>query len=104
MVEKLKEPCNEFIINKYPRTVINYRNFNDYVAKSQMRTTGTWGTDVELFAVALLLQTDIWIHSKEVVNNWMFSTGRGVYFNDALASSPESPAGSICLYHNGYHY
>ena len=64
MVGKLKEPCNKFIINKFPRTAINYRNVNDYVVKSKMRTNGTWGTDVELFAVALLLQTDIWIYSK----------------------------------------
>eukprot|EP00800_Vazella_pourtalesii_P014904 TRINITY_DN3901_c0_g1_i2.p1 TRINITY_DN3901_c0_g1~~TRINITY_DN3901_c0_g1_i2.p1 ORF type:complete len:184 (-),score=2.53 TRINITY_DN3901_c0_g1_i2:162-713(-) len=104
MVGKLKGACNKFIMNKYPRTVINYRNVNDYVVKSKMRTNGTWGTDVELFAVALLLQTDIWIHSKDVGNKWMFFSGRGVNLNDALASPPANPAGSIYLCHNGVHY
>ena len=69
-----------------------------------MCTNGTWGTDVELFAVALLLQTDIWIYSKVVGNKWMFFSGSGANLNDALASSPVNPAGSIYLYHNGVHY
>ena len=69
-----------------------------------MRTNGTWGTYVDLFAVALLLQTDIWIYSKDVGNKWMFFSGRRANLNDALALPPVNPAGSIYLYHNGVHY
>ena len=61
VVGKLKEPCNKFIMNKFPRTVNNYRNVNDCVIKSKMRTNTTWSADVELCAVELLIQTDIWI-------------------------------------------
>ena len=47
MVGKLKEACNKFILNKYPQTVINYWNVNDYIVKSKMRNISTWGTDVQ---------------------------------------------------------
>ena len=42
--------------------------------------------------------------SKDVGNKWMFFSGRGANLNDALASPPVNPAGSIYLYHNGVHY
>ena len=68
MLGKLKEACNKFIVNKFPKSVINYRNVADYVVKK---------TDVEVFATALLLQTDIWIYRSEVGNKWMVFSGRG---------------------------
>ena len=59
-----------------------------------MRINGTWGTDVELFAVALLLQTDIWIYSKVVGNKWMFFPGRCANLNDALTANITQSIGS----------
>ena len=52
---------------------------------------------MKLFAVALLLQTDIWIHSKDVGNKWMFFSGRGANLNDALASQPVI-RGRACIF------
>ena len=39
---------------------------------------------VELFALALLLRTDIWIYSTEFGNEWMLFSGRGASLIDAL--------------------
>ena len=47
MLGKLKEICNKFIINKFPKCVSNYRNVADYVVKSKMRINYTLGGDVE---------------------------------------------------------
>ena len=44
MVGKAKEACNKFIVNKFPKSVINYRNVADYVVKSNMKRNSTWGT------------------------------------------------------------
>ena len=55
MIGKLKGACNKFIVNKFPMSVFNYRNVADYVVESNMKRNSTWGTDVELFATALLL-------------------------------------------------
>ena len=68
MLGRLKEGCKKFIINKFPMSVINYRNVADYVVKSNMKRNSTWGADVEFFAIALLLQTDIWVFSSDMGN------------------------------------
>ena len=69
-----------------------------------MRNNSTWGTDVEMFAVALLLQTDIWIFSADMGNKWMLFSGKGAKLIDALESPPVNASGSIYLNHNGVHY
>ena len=33
---------------------------NDYVVKSNMRNKSIWGTDIEIFGLALLTRTDIY--------------------------------------------
>ena len=104
MVVKLKEACIKFIVNKFPNSVINYRNVADYVVKSNMKKNSTWGTNVELFATALLLQTDIWIFSSDMGNNWMVFSGRGAKLIDTVESLPVNIAGSIYINHNGVHY
>ena len=104
MTGNLKEACFKFIVNKFPRTVFNYRNVKDYIAKSRMDKNRTWGTDVELFCASLLFQTDIWIFSTDIGNKWMMFSGRGAKLIDALDSPPVNTAGSIYLNHNGVHY
>ena len=109
MLGKLKEACNKFIVNKYivnkfPKSVINYRNVADYVVKSNMKRNSTWGTDVELFATALLLQTDVWVFSSDMGNKWMVLSGRGAKLIDTLESPPVNIAGFIYINHNGVHY
>ena len=104
MVGKLKEACNKFIVNKFPMSVINYRNVADYVVKSNMKRNSTWGTDVELFATALLLHTDIWVFSSDMGNKWMVFSGRGAKLLETLESPPGNNAGSIYINHNGVHY
>ena len=104
MIGNLKEACNKFIANKFPMSAINFRNVNDYIVKSKMRNNSTWGSDVELFALALLLRTDIWIYSTEFGNKWMLFSGRGASLIDALTLPVVNTAGSIYLNHNGLHY
>ena len=78
-----------------------------------MRNNSTWGSDrvlkqiilhVELFALALLLRTDIWIYSTEIGNEWMLFSGRGGSLIDALTLPVVNTAGPIYLNHNGLHY
>ena len=76
----------------------------DYVVKSNMKRNSTWGTDVELFATALLLQTDIWIFSSDMGNKWMVFSGRGAKLIDTVESPPVNIAGSIYINYNGVHY
>ena len=104
MVGKLKEACNKFIVNKFPKSEINYCNVADYVVKSNMKRNSTWGTDVELFATALLLHTDIWVFSSDMGNKWMIFSGRGAKLLETLESPPGNNAGSIYINHNGVHY
>ena len=47
-------------------SAINYRNVSDYIAKSGMRRNCKWGTDVEIFAAALLFKTDIWVFNSVI--------------------------------------
>ena len=104
MVGKLKVACNKFIVLKFPMRAINYRNVSDYVTKTNMRRNCTWGTDVELFAAALLFQTDIWVFSSDIGKKWMVFSGMGAKLIEALESPPVNNAGSIYLNHNGAHY
>ena len=39
----LSDACNKFIRNKFPRSVINYRNSKDYIKKSNMRRDKNMG-------------------------------------------------------------
>ena len=71
MVCKLKVACNKFIVNTFPMSAINNRNASEYVAKTNMKWNYTWGTDVELFASALLFQTDIWVFCSDIGKKWM---------------------------------
>ena len=104
MLGKLKEVCNKFIMNKFPKCASNYRNVADYVVKSNMKRNYTWGGDVEMFAAALLMRTDIWIYSSDMGNKWMIFSGRGSKLIDALELTPANDTGSIYLNHNGQHY
>ena len=104
MVGKLKVACNKFIVNKFLMSAINYKNVSDYIAKINMRRKRTWGTDVELFAAAVLFQTDIWVFSSDIGKKWMVFSVMGAKFIEALESPPVNNAGSIYLNHNGAHY
>ena len=39
-------------------------SLENYLQKSQMRSSGTWGTDIEIFAAASLLSTDIFVYTN----------------------------------------
>ena len=86
MVGKLKDACNKFIVNKFPKSAINYRNVSDYIVKTSMRRNYTWGTDEELFAAALLFRTDIWVFSSDIGNKWIIFSGKGAKLFDAITS------------------
>ena len=104
MVEKFKEAFNKFILNKYPQTVINYRNVNDYInPKCEIIQLGYRCRNVEIFAFALLLRTDIWINNSEMGHKWMIFSGRNASTMDAV-QTPVNTTGSINLNHNSVHY
>ena len=69
---KLAQVCEKFIGCKFPKTVINYRSIKNYIIKSNMQVNKIWGTDLELFAVALLFRTDIWVFTRWGINGWYF--------------------------------
>ena len=71
---KLDESCMKFIQNQFPLT---YRNTKEYVNKSRMRLNQTWGGDIDLFYIALILKTDIWVHTSDMGNKWMIYSGKG---------------------------
>ena len=62
------------------------------------------GTDVELFALALLLRTDIWIYGTDFGDKWILLLGRVASLIGALALPVANTAGSIYLNRNGIHY
>ena len=39
-------------------------SLENYLQKSQMRSSGTWGTDIEIFVAASLLSTDIFVYTN----------------------------------------
>ena len=59
LIGKLAHVCEKFIGCKFPKTVINYRSIKNYINKSKMQVNKIWGTDLELFAFALLFKTNI---------------------------------------------
>ena len=68
------------------------------------KNNSTWGTDIEIFALAQLTRIDIWVNSSETGNKWMVFSGRGASLMDAIKLPPVNTAGLIYLYHNGVHY
>lgn len=50
-------------IEHYLRPHLNC-SLDDYLENSQMRIPGTWGTDIEIFAAASFLSTDIYVYTN----------------------------------------
>ena len=67
-----------------------------------MRRDKIWGTDTELFCVALILQTDIWVYS--VANKWEIFSGSGKSIGEVIQSPPSNYLGSIYIHYTGNHY
>ena len=101
---KFKATCDKFIRNKYPRSVINYRNTKDYITKSNMRGTKTWGTDLELFAATLIFKTDIWVYTNDMGNKWMIYSGKGASLDQIIKAPPANEKGSLYIRHASNHY
>ena len=101
MSSSLKEKCGMFINNKYPNT---YRSALDYLNKTNMRSKGVWGENLELFTAGLLFNADIWVHSKETGNSWNVFSGKGDSVDIILNSPPANNNGSTYIVHTGNHY
>ena len=72
--------------NKFPKCASN-----GLCCKVNMRRNYTG--DVEMFAAALLMWTDIWIFSSDIGNKLMIFSGRGSKLIDALEYPPAKDAG-----------
>ena len=59
MFGRLKNSCDTFLRTKYVCQQSNYRSVKDWVNKTGMDKNGKWATDLEVFATALLFETDI---------------------------------------------
>ena len=81
----MSQICLKFIQNKFPLT---FRSAKDYITKSKMHLDRTWGGDIELFSIALLLKTDIWVNSTEMGNKWMVYSGKGANLSDIMSTPP----------------
>ena len=64
----------------------------------------TRGGDIELFSIALLLNTDIWVSTTEMKNSWMVYSGKGASLMEIMISPPANDAGSYYIQHAGNHY
>ena len=66
---KLSQICLKFIQNKFPLT---YRNTREYISKSKMHMDKIWCGDIELFSMALLINTyrnvDIFLKYFDITN------------------------------------
>ena len=69
-----------------------------------MRRDKIWGTDLELFACALLFKTDIWIYTSDMGNKWMIYSGKGASLDQVFKRPPANEAGCIYINHTGNHY
>ena len=93
---KLSQICLKFIQNKFPLT---FRSTKEYISKSNMNMDKTWGGGIELFSIALLLNTDIWVSTTEMKNSWMVYSGKGANFIEIMSSPPANDAGSCYIQH-----
>ena len=93
---KLNQICLKFIQNKFPPT---YRNTREYISKSKMHMDKIWGGDIELFSMALLINTDIWVNTTEMKNKWIVYSGKGASSGQIMNCPPANDAGSCYIKH-----
>ena len=94
IVGKLSQICLKFIQIKFPLT---FRSTKEYISKSNMSMNKTWGRDIELFSIALLLNTDIWVSTTEMkIAGWCIL---GKVFNGNNEWSSVNDAGSCYIQH-----
>ena len=67
---------------------------DDYLATSNMRSSGVWGTDIEIFAAASLFSVDIYVYSQfgnnykwskcsqSMLDRLPLSSNMGIYLNN----------------------
>ena len=101
MLNILKVDCNTFLRSKCVYQQGNYRNIQDWVNKTRMNKIGSWATDLEIFATALLLKTDIWVFLGQGGTRWVGFSGCG-YNLDTFLQKPTS--NGIYIRNLGCHY
>ena len=75
-------------------------SLENYLQKSQMRSSGTWGTDIEIFAAASLLSTDIFVYTNvHNVYRWQLFSKKMLD-----GSLPENDSPIYIEHVNGVHY
>ena len=62
-----------------------------------MNMDETWGGDIDLFSIALLLNTDIWVSTTKMKNSWMVHSGKGASLMEIMNSPPANDAGSCYI-------
>lgn len=51
-------------------------SIDEYISKSKMDSIGSWGTDLELFLISQILNTDIFVY-RDSYQCWMKFSGYG---------------------------
>ena len=75
-------------------------SLENYLQKSQMRRSGTWGTDIEIFAAASLVSTDIFVY-RNVDNAYRWQLFSKKMLDGSL---PENDSAIYIEHVNGVHY
>ena len=74
-------------------TSIEPRGVRNYIRESSMDNVGTWGSEVEIFAFATMLNTDIYVYCKQGTEGKTAKWGWSRYY--ALDGTPNSES---CIY------
>ena len=73
-----REECNKYCYEENDKLLLSggCNTIEQHIQRSKMDHTGSWGTDLELFLVAKLLKTDIFVY-RDSESSWMKFSGHG---------------------------
>ena len=80
---KTSSPCEKYVKNKTNQTI------QEYVTQNNTMMSTVWGSDVELFSIAIWLQTDVFVYINGSWNKYSFKgfnpkKGRNISSNQAI--------------------
>ena len=76
MKSAYRETCTNYSYSHNKLLPKNCHSIEEYLAKSRMESSGSWGTDLELFLAAQILQTDIFVY-RDCQHRWNKFSGHG---------------------------
>ena len=76
-------PCKQYVNNK------TNQSMEEYLTQNNKKMSTVWGSDVELFSMAIFLQTDVFVYINDTWNKFYFKgfnpkVGRNISSNQAI--------------------